>query len=475
MENFSFFLFGVTGNLAQIKVIPAIYDLFEKGRIPLNTPIIGVARKDMSTKEFQTFVHDILLLPNRHHQHPIKEEIWERMKQNLSYVQGDFSNPILYEKVSAVVHTFTPANVVYYLATYPQLYPVIFKNLKEKGLTNQGDGWKRLMIEKPIGVDLETAQNLNGLLNEYFDESQVYRLDHYLGKITLQNILTFRFGNGLLEPLFSAEHVDHIQITATEDYGIGRRGQYFDSVGMLKDVGQNHSLQMLTLVTMDAPSEFSNEAVTKERVKILQKLRPETDHVVFGQYEGYTGEEFVAPHSNKDTFFALRTHIDTPRWKGVPIYIRAGKMLKQTFTEVSIVFKTPTNRLFAHVESGRDPNVLTFRVQPNEGIVLRFLSKKPGSGLALEPQYMQFCYKHMGNDMPDAYENLIADVIDGDQTFFNDAIEVEAQWAFTDPLSLVRKAPLPYAQGSWGPKESFELLEQDGRTWLESSLAVCAI
>lgn len=475
MDKFSFFLFGVTGNLTQIKVIPAIYDLFEKKRIPEDTPIIGLARKGMTTEEFRTYVHDILLLPNRHHQHPIDEKVWQTMAKNLSYIQGDFSDEQVYEQIQSVVHTFSPANVVYYLATYPQLYQTIFEQLKKKGLTDQQDGWKRLMIEKPIGIDLPSSQNLNYLINEYFEEAQVYRLDHYLGKITLQNILTFRFGNGFLEPLFSKEHVDHIQITSTEDYGIGRRGQYFDSVGMLKDVGQNHSLQMLTLATMDAPSEFSNEAVTKERVKILQQLVPEPDHIVFGQYQGYTGEEFVLPNSQADTFFALRTHLTAPRWKNVPIYIRAGKMLKQTFTEVSIVFKTPKNRLFKHLEGGLEPNVLTFRIQPNDGIVLQFLSRKPGPDVLLERQFMQFCYKHTGNEMPDAYENLIADVIEGDQTFFNDAIEVESQWAFTDPLSAVKTRPIPYPQDSWGPTESFELLRRDGREWLEPSLAVCAM
>ncbi|MEP7166487.1 MAG: glucose-6-phosphate dehydrogenase [Candidatus Woesebacteria bacterium] len=475
MSPFSFYLFGVTGNLAQIKVIPALYDLFEKKLIPKGSHIIGVARKEMTPDQFRSFVWDILQTPNRHHTHPIRDEVWQEMCEHLSYQSGDFSDPKLYSTIKASLETHQIHNTIFYLATYPQLYESIFTNLKTAGLTNQDKGFTRLMLEKPIGIDLASAKRLNAQVSQYFEESQVYRLDHYLGKETLQNILTFRFGNGLLEHLFNHEFVDHIQITASEDYGIGRRGTYFDSVGMLKDVGQNHSLQMLTTVTMDAPKEFSNEAVTRERVKVLEKLLSDPEHVVFGQYEGYTGEEFVTKDSSQDTFFALRTTIDNERWQGVPIYIRAGKRLNQTCTEISLVFKNPINRLFSHLDSGNEPNILTFRIQPNEGIVFKFLSKVAGHDLKLEPQYMQFCYKYQGTDMPDAYENLISDVIKGDQTFFNDAVEVEAQWSFTDPLSAIRNRPIAYEQGSWGPQAAFELLQQDGREWLEPSLAMCAI
>lgn len=474
-NSFSFFLFGVTGNLAQIKVIPALYDLFEAGRIPDGSRVIGVARKSMSADEFEKYIWDILHLPNRHHTHPIKEEVWQRMRVSLSYISGDFSSPELYAEIAKRLDEEKIVDKVFYLATYPQLYESIFENLKRANLNTEKSGFTRLMLEKPIGIDLESAKRLNHQVARYFHESQVYRLDHYLGKETLQNILTFRFGNGLLEHLFNKEFVDHIQITATENYGIGRRGVYFDSVGMLKDVGQNHSLQMLTAVTMDAPSEFSNEAVTRERTKVLEKLVAEPENVVFGQYMSYTGEEFVTKDSTQDTFFAARTHIDNERWSGVPIYFRAGKNMKETFTEISLVFKNPVNRLFKHLDCGNEPNILTFRIQPNEGIVLRFLSKVPGHDLTLEPQLMQFCYKRRGTDLPDAYERLIADVISGDQTFFNDAVEVEAQWAFSDKLSAVRKMPIAYEQQSWGPEESFELLRKDGREWLEPSLDVCPI
>jgi glucose-6-phosphate 1-dehydrogenase len=475
MSPFSLFLFGVTGNLAQIKVIPAIYDLFEKKLIPKGSQIIGVARRDMSPDQFRSFVWDILQMPNRHHTHPIRDDVWQEMAAHLFYQSGDFSDPALYSGIKTSLDAHQIHDTIFYLATYPQLYESVFTNLKNSGLSAQEKGFTRLMLEKPIGIDLPSAKRLNTQVASYFEESQVYRLDHYLGKETLQNILTFRFGNGLLEHLFNKEFVDHIQITAAEDYGIGRRGTYFDSVGCLKDVGQNHSLQMLTTVTMDAPKEFSNEAVTRERIKVLEKLVADPKQVVFGQYDGYTGEEFVTKDSSQDTFFALKTEVDNDRWRGVPIYIRAGKRLVQTCTEISLVFKNPINRLFSHLDSGNEPNILTFRVQPNEGIMFKFLSKVSGHDLKLEPQYMQFCYKHKGTDLPDAYELLIADVIEGDQTFFNDAIEVEAQWAFTDPLSAVRDRPIAYEQGTWGPQESFDLLTADGRDWLEPSLAMCAL
>lgn len=476
MHPFSFFLFGVTGNLAQIKVIPALYDLFEKKMIPKGSRIIGVARKSMTDDEFRVFTRNILSLPNRHHQHAIREDVWQEMAASLRYVSGDFSDSRLYESLKSMVRSEQITRKIVYLATYPQLYETIFSALDQSGLSSEEvGGYTRLMIEKPIGVDTASAKSLHALLARFFEERQIFRLDHYLGKETLQNILTFRFGNGLLEHLFTNEHIDHIQITATEDYGIGRRGQYFDSVGMLKDVGQNHSLQMLSLLTMDAPSEFSNDAVTKQRSAILRQLVPDQNAVVLGQYDGYQGEEFVQAGSIKDTFFALKTEIATPRWQGVPIYIRAGKQLAETCTEMSIIFKTPSNRLFAHLDCGMEPNILTFRIQPNEGIVFRFLSKKPGRDVELESQYMQFCYKYRGEHLPDAYERLIADAIAGDQTFFTDAAEIEAQWEFIDALQHTTTPPLHYAQQSWGPEAAQDLLTRDGRRWLEPSLAVCAI
>jgi glucose-6-phosphate 1-dehydrogenase len=273
------------------------------------------------------------------------------------------------------------------------------------------------------------------------------------------------------------QYVDHIQITASEDFGIGKRGGYYDSVGALKDVGQNHQLQMLAFATMDAPAEFANHEVTSERIKILQNLMADPSSVVFGQYQDYTQEENVDPTSQTETFYALKAEIDTPRWKGVPIYIRAGKKLKQTATEIAVVFKLSTNQLFKDQQAAMEPNVLFFRIQPNEGIVMRILTKKPGHGVELEPTYMQFCYRQdpTFHTFPDPYEKLISDAIRGDQTFFNAGEEAEAQWAFIDPLSLSKPEVHSYEPGSWGPEAADRLIEKDGRKWLEPSEQFCVI
>lgn len=482
MDSFALVIFGISSNLAQIKLIPALYDIAEKGLLPPKMSIIGVARKPHSKEEFRKYLEEVLHTQNTHHRHAIKEEAFEDLVSRIHYVDGHLDDPNFYQELKNYLDKLTEQgkgceNRIYYLATYPNLYEHVFENLHKQGMNRQIDGWVRLMIEKPIGNDLASAQKLNQLLLKHFNEDQIYRLDHYLGKETLQNILTFRFGNGIFEPLINCENIDHIQITALEDFGIGKRGGYYDQVGALKDVGQNHQLQMLSFATMDAPQEFSNEAITQERIKILKNLTPLPDKVVFGQYQGYTNEANVDPKSAIDTFYAFKTFINIPRFKDVPIYVRAGKKLKQTATEISIVFKNPVNRLFKNLECGDEPNVLIYRIQPNEGIVLKILTKVPGYDIKLEPEYMQFCYKidPHGHYIPDPYERLLIDTIRGDQTFFNAAEEVEAQWAFIDPLFSTRGKPEIYNPGSWGPKGADKLIQADGREWLEPSMEFCRI
>lgn len=288
-----------------------------------------------------------------------------------------------------------------------------------------------------------------------------------MGKETLQNILTFRFSNEIFEDSINADHLDHIQITAAENIGIGNRGGYYDAVGALKDVGQNHELQLITAVTMDAPKEFSNESVTKERIKILKNLVASPKDLVLGQYNGYLYEKHVAPDSKTETFFAFKAEIKNDRFKGVPIYVRAGKKLARYVTEINMVFKSPKNRLFGHLDLGKMPNVLTYRIFPNEGIGLQILTKSPTHDWRLDVDHMSYHYKQGSNAIPDAYEKLLYDAIKGDQTFFNDAPEVEAQWAFTDTLLKHPPKLISYEPGSWGPKQADELLEKDGRKWLE--------
>lgn len=482
MDSFALIIFGITSNLAKIKLIPALYDLEEKGMLPDNMTIVGIARGEKTDEELRSYFKEVLASDNVHHQHAIKDEIFQSLAKRTRYISGNLDEPGFYKRLSTKLDElnsqgFDCQNRIYYLATYPDIYQEIFEGLQKNQMNTEEKGWARLMIEKPIGSDLKSAKELNQLLLKYFKENQIYRLDHYLGKETLQNILTFRFDNGVFEPILNKEHVDHIQITASENFGVGMRGGYYDSVGALKDVGQNHQLQMLAFATMDAPGEFSNEEVTAQRLKILEALKPDPKSLVLGQYEDYQSEPNVHPESTTDTFYALKAEIDNERFRGVPVYIRAGKKLEKTITEISIIFKKPDNRLSKHLALAEEPNALIYRLFPNEGIVLKFLSKKPGPEMDLETNYMQFCYRQdrHGHVFPDPYERLIMDTIRGDQTFFNDAPEVEAQWAFIDPLIENKPKPAPYKNGGWGPKEAFDLIEKDGRSWLEPSLEFCPI
>ncbi|KKQ66793.1 MAG: Glucose-6-phosphate 1-dehydrogenase [Candidatus Daviesbacteria bacterium GW2011_GWA2_38_24] len=465
MESLNFVIFGITSNLAQIKLIPALYDLAEANMLPANTNIIGISRHPKDFRELQDYFKEVLSQENRHHQHKIKPEVFEILTKNISHVAGHAEDAKLYRDLEdhlSKLNTNTEhANTIFYLATYPELYEKIFSNLKNFGLNKSDKGWVRVIIEKPIGNDLQSAKQLNNLLSEYFTEDQIYRLDHYLGKETLQNILTFRFANNIFEHLINKDHIDHIQVSALEDFGIGQRGGYYDSVGALKDVGQNHQLQMVAFATMDRPLHFTSEEITKKRIEILKSLVPMPNKVVFGQYKGYKEEKNINPNSQTDTYYALKSEIENERFKGVPIYVRAGKKLKETVTEISIVFKATK------------PNVLIYRIQPNEGIVLKILTKKPGHTLELEETYMQFCYHDYGNALPDAYERLISDAINGDQTFFNHAEEVEAQWAFIDPLASQKTQVHEYGPGTWGPEEADKLIKEDGRSWLKPSNLFC--
>lgn len=468
MDSFVLIIFGITGNLAQIKLIPALYDIAEKGFLPSDSTVIGTARKPMSQKDFEAYFHSVLHSENKHHKHEIKDEVFLRLCKNLHYLDGHLDNTNFYIKLKKTLKDLGKRgrkcqNKIFYLATYPDLYETIFKNLKKSGLGRQANGWTRVIIEKPIGFDLKSARDLNKVLTKYFSEDQIYRLDHYLGKETLLNVLTFRFSNGIFEPLINKKYVDHIQITAAEDFGIGMRGGYYDSVGALKDVGQNHLLQMVAIATMEKPKSYSNEDITAERIKILKNLVPIPEKVVLGQYSGYTKEPNVDPNSIKDTYFAFKTEIKNPRFSGIPIYVRGGKNLKKWVTEISVIFKTG--------------NVLIYRIQPNEGIVMTIKTKKPGHEKALEDEYMQFCYRvdPSGHYLVDPYERLLFDAISGDQTNFNDAKEVEAEWEFIDALEKKLPKIIEYKIGSWGPKEADKLIEADGRKWLEPSMEFCRI
>lgn len=466
-------IFGITGNLAQIKLIPALYDLAASGVLPSNFTLLGIGRAPLSQSDFKQYFADIVRTPTLHHKHPISEPVLSGLLNHINYLSADTQTPGSYEQINTFLDRQTGCqNRIYYLATYPSLYPQIFDQLQAHGLNDTKNGWVRVMIEKPLGSDLSTARELNRLLAKYYIEDQIYRLDHYLGKETLQNILTFRFGNGLFEPLMDKKYIDSIQITASENFGIGKRGSYYDPTGALIDVGQNHLLQMIAISTMAAPAEFSNPAVTRSRVQALTHLVPDPENIIFGQYAGYTSEPHVLPGSMTETFFAFKTELLLPRFSHVPIFVRAGKYLSQTVTEIAVIFKNSAPRIFSHLEHGNDPNVLIYRIQPNEGIVVRFLSKVSGPDFKLQESYMQYCYRAGTPQLPDAYERLLADAFRGDQTFFNDAPEVEAQWKFIDPLVAAKSIkPLHiYPRGSWGPPAAAELCD-----WLEPSTAFCTL
>lgn len=431
-------IFGITGNLAQKKLLPALIGLKKRKLFP-KVKIIGVAR----------------------HEPTIPKELLPHFE----FIEGDVENDKkLFEKIKKAIEKSGFENKLFYLATYPVLYKKIFTGLGESGLNKEKEGWTRLIIEKPLGTDFKSARELDMLLHRSFKEEQIYRIDHYLGKITYQNILVFRFGNELFEPLLDKDHIDHIQITSAETIGIEDRGGYFDATGALKDVGQNHLLQILVAATMEAPKNFTNREVTDERIKILKNLMPDGRKLVLGQYKGYLKEKNVAGNSKTDTFFALKTYLNHKCWQGVPIYIRAGKKLKERRSEISLVFKKPQNRLFGQFESGNSPNVLTYRIQPNEGVGIEILTKHTGK-LALSKDLLNFSYGEK-NILPDAYENLLYDAILGDPTFFNDAPEVEAAWKFIDALKKEKKKVFVYRSETWGPKEADKLIEMDGRKWI---------
>lgn len=479
MDSFTLVIFGATGNLAKIKLFPALYDLAEKKLLPEDSLILGVGRKDWSQQYFRNYVHKTLQTKSHHHTHSIKKHVHKILSNELEYLQGNLENPDFYKQLAGYLQKSRPKrnNIIFYLATFPELYPTIFENLKAQKLNKQGRsvGWTRLVIEKPLGTDQASAHKLNQLLSKYFVEDQIYRLDHYLGKETLQNILTFRFANDFFEPLMNNNYIDNIQLNSTEDFGIEKRGNYYDKVGALKDVGQNHCLQMLALATMENPEQFDTRSIKRQRIKLIESLSPLPKDLVFGQYKGYRNESFVDPKSDKETFFALKTQINNPRFKGVPIYIRAGKKLKRTVTEISFIFKPSTRRMLKRIPGGLSPNVLIYRIQPNEGIVLKMITKLPGHELKLDDTYMQFCYRDVSKSLPDAYERLLMDVIRGDQTFFNDADEVELQWKFTDEYSKMKPKPIIYNPGSWGPSQASNLLKRDGKQWLTPSTAFCPL
>lgn len=491
MENVIITIFGASGDLTKRKLVPALYDLFIQKLLPEKFAILGVSRTDLNDESFRTAMFDAV---NKYaEKKPVEENILKEFINNLYYISIDTSDVKDYanlkkklEGVDSIIEC--GGNYIYYLSTPPKLYEVIPENLGAHGLNKQGNGngWKRLIIEKPFGLDLESAVSLNTKLQKIFSENQLYRIDHYLGKETVQNVLVLRFANGIFEPLWNRNYVDHVEVTAAEFIGVENRGGYYDSSGAMRDMIQNHLLQVVGLVAMEPPSSFDSTSVRNETIKVFQSLRPINvedvpKYVVRGQYTsskirgesviGYREEKGVNPESRTETFAALKFYIDNWRWGGVPFFVRAGKRLPTRVTEVVIHFKDTPHHLFHKENVVSTPNKLIIRIQPDEGIQMKFGMKLPGAGFKIKSVNMDFHYSQLSDTyVPSAYERLLLDCILGDSTLYARGDAVEACWKFVDPIIKSWKdnpgnKVYGYPAGTWGPKEAFELFENPADAW----------
>lgn len=483
-------IFGASGDLTKRKLIPALYNLALEHLLPSGFSVIGFARTEMSHEDFRQKMRQAVDTFSR--KRPVQPSAWESFAQGLHYFPADFRQPESYHRLGELLAALdrdrgTCCNRVFYLAVPPSSYSEIIRRIGAAGLAHGEHGWTRIIIEKPFGRDLASAKELNREVHEVFDEEQVYRIDHYLGKETVQNIFVFRFANGIFEPIWNRRYIDHVQITVAETVGVEGRGGYYEEAGVVRDMIQNHMLQLLCLVAMEPPASFDADAVRDEKTKVLRAIRPmAADHVdrlaVRGQYgEGwvngeavraYRSEPGVRPDSKTETYAAMKLLIDNWRWADVPFYLRSGKRLPKRVSEIAIQFKPAPHRLFRQVDAEPlEPNLLAIRIQPDEGISLKFEIKLPGQSLRMRSVTMDFRYgMSFGDEPPDAYERLLLDCMLGDSILFSRRDWVEAAWALVTPLlEAWKRAPAPelsiYEAGTWGPKEADEFLEKDGRRW----------
>jgi glucose-6-phosphate 1-dehydrogenase len=484
-------IFGASGDLTKRKLIPALYNLSRERLIPAGFSVVGFARRPLSDEQFRVNMLDGVNHFSR--SRPAQPAVWETFAAGISYVQGDFDDPKAYADLAALLEQLdrergTCGNRVFYLATPPSAYSEIIHHLGESGLAqpSKPDAWCRIIVEKPFGRDLESARELNQQLAQVFREDQVYRIDHYLGKETVQNILVFRFANGIFEPIWNRRYVDHVQITVSESIGVEGRGKYYDEAGALRDMVQNHLLQLLSLVAMEPPIAFGADDVRNEKVKVLHAVRPlhpadVPKLTVRGQYGpgtigaedviGYREEPGVDPNSQTETFVALKLIVDNWRWADTPFYLRTGKRLPRRVSEIAITFKRAPLMLFGQATDSLEPNVLVLRIQPNEGIALRAGAKVPGPTIQIRSINLDFMYGlQFGVEQPEAYERLLLDCMLGDSTLFTRSDEVETAWGLLMPiLEGWQNSPPPnfpnYPAGTWGPAEAQALIEADGRRW----------
>ncbi len=485
-------IFGASGDLTHRKLIPALFDLFEAGLLTRQSAIVGFSRSRLSDEEFRATAREGIQQYTDHKR--LSEKAWREFSAMLFYQPGRFDDPASYHALNERLRAIddergTSGNRLFYLATPPEVFPTIIGRLGQSGL-NRAEADKafvRLVVEKPFGTSLESAQQLNHCVQAVFQESQIYRIDHYLGKETVQNILAFRLANGIFEPIWNRNYIDHVQITVAEDIGVNQRGGYYEQTGAFRDVVENHMLQLLSIVAMEPPVSFEAESVRDEKLKVLKALRRIApaevgDYTLRGQYTGgeiggervagYRGEEKVAPDSNTETFLVAKVFIDNWRWGGTPFYLRHGKRMPRRITEIAIQFKRAPKMFFAG-EDQLEPNVLAMQIQPDEGISLRFAAKVPGPTMRLQEVSMNFLYGSTFGpnavDQTDAYERLLLDAMLGDRTLFTRADEVEQAWTWAeDVLDGWARRPENiqfYEAGTSGPAWAEAFIERDGRQW----------
>jgi len=481
-------IFGVTGDLSRKKLMPAVYDLANRGLLPPGFSLVGFARRDWADQDFGQQVHDAV---REHARTPFKESVWARLAEGLRFVPGSFDDDEAFARLAKTVAALdeergTGGNHAFYLSIPPAAFPTVTQQLAEHGLAG-GDQppnvWRRVVIEKPFGHDLASARELNRVVNAVFEEESVFRIDHYLGKETVQNILALRFANQLFEPIWNANYVDHVQITMAEDIGLAGRAGYYDGIGAARDVIQNHLLQLLAFTAMEEPLSFEPSQLRAEKVKVLRATKavsPFDQTTARGQYaggwqggvkvRGLLEEEGFAPDSTTETYAAVTLAVQNRRWAGVPFYLRTGKRLGRRVTEIAVIFKRAPHLPFDHTATEElGQNALVIRVQPDEGVTLRFGSKVPGSTMEVRDVTMDFGYGHAFTESsPEAYERLILDVLLGEPSLFPANEEVELSWQILDPVleHWARSGkPEPYAPGSWGPPSADAILARSGRHW----------
>lgn len=486
-------IFGATGDLTSRKLLPALYNLEREKLLPSEFACVGFARREKNDDRFRAEMKDAVNSFSR--VKPVDDAIWNQFSERLHYHISEFHDDAGYQSLKALLELIdqkngTKGNRVFYLSTPPSYFPLIVEKLSKNGLlydeATTHDKWSRVIIEKPFGRDLKSALDLQKELTHYLAESQIYRIDHYLGKETVQNLLVFRFSNPVFEFLFNNHNIDNVQITVSEEIGIGTRGKFWEEAGMLRDIVQNHVMQLLSLIAMEPPASFKSHAIHDEKVKVLQSIRTMGErefelYTVRGQYgpgmiddkavKGYREEDNVDPHSNVETYAALQLFIDNWRWEGVPFYLRAGKRMPKRATEIAVTFKHAPGFISQQLGQHLNANIIVIRIQPDEGISLRINCKVPGPSSPIQPVQMNFKYgSYFGSQPPEAYERLICDCMAGDSTLFARDDEVIASWKVLTPVldywNNTQPKQFPnYTSGTWGPEEAQEMLKREGREW----------